>query len=201
MKDMKYLIKPVFLISLLSILSFSFLHAQFGRVAPKAGMAFSHLDNIIGGDFSIKGKSGFIVGADWRIEKNRFFYQPGLHLQHFNTRLRDPLSSTTEEWKSRITSAKLPLTAGWYVNGRRRLVVVHARAGLSPELILGTKAVEDLGYSNDLLNTFQLNGVFGLGVDLAIFTIDLSHEVGFTSMLQDNELYNRVTVLTFGLIF
>jgi hypothetical protein len=197
---MKFDLK-IFILTLILTSGISTLHAQFGRVAPKAGIAFSHLNNIIGGDFSIQGKSGFIVGADWRIEKNRFFYQPGLHLQHFNTRLKDPLSSTTEEWKSRITSAKLPLTAGWYVNGRRRLVVVHARAGLSPELLLGTKAIDDLNYSKDLFNTFQLNGILGLGVDIAILTIDLSHEVGFTSMLKDDNLYNRVTVLTFGLIF
>lgn len=197
---MKFALK-IFILILIFTSGISSLRAQFGRVAPKAGIAFSHLNNIVDGDFSIKGKSGFIVGADWRIEKNRFFYQPGLHLQHYNTRLRDPLSSTTEEWKSRITSVKLPLTAGWYVNGRRRLVVVHARAGLSPEFMLGTKAVDDLGYSKDLFNTFQLNGVFVLGVDLAIFTIDLSHEVGFTSMLQESDLYNRVTVVTFGLIF
>lgn len=197
---MKFALK-VFILILMLTSGLSTMHAQFGRVAPKAGIAFSHLDNVIKDNVSIVGKSGFIIGADWRIEKRRFFYQPGLHVQHFNTRLRDPLSSSTEEWKSRITSVKLPLTAGWYVNGRRRLVVVHARAGLSPELLLGTKAVDDLGYSNDLFNTFQLNGVLGLGVDLAILTIDLSHEVGFTSMLQESDLYNRVTVLTFGLIF
>ncbi len=177
------------------------LRAQFGRVAPKAGIAFSHLDNIVDGDFSIKGKSGFIIGADWRIEKNRFFFQPGLHLQHINTRLTDPISSVPQEFESRITSVKLPVTAGWYVNGRRRLWVLHTRAGLSPELILGTKAVDELDYHKDLFNTFQVNGVLGLGVDIAIFTIDLSHEVGITSLLKDDNLYNRVTVLTFGLIF
>lgn len=177
------------------------LQAQFGRVAPKAGVAFSHLDNIVDGDFSIQGKSGFIIGADWRIEKNRFFFQPGLHLQHVNTRLADPISSLPQNIESRITSVKLPVTAGWYVNGRRRLWVLHARAGLSPELILGTKAIDELNYSKDLFNTLQLNGIIGLGVDIAIFTIDLSHEVGFTSMLKEDNLYNRVTVLTFGLIF
>jgi len=198
---MKTLLRTVFFFAFLLFGNVSNLQAQFGRLAPKAGIAFSHLDNVIGEQFSIKGKSGFIMGADWRIEKNRFFYQPGLHLQHVNTLLQHPLTPNSPEMESRITSLKLPLTAGWYVNGRRRLWVLHARAGLSPELILGTKSVEELDYNKDMFNTFQLNGVFGLGVDLAILTIDLSHEVGFTSMLQDNNLYNRVTVLTFGLIF
>lgn len=198
---MKYPISIIFFLFLISILSTPVLHAQFGRVAPRAGVAISHLDNIIGGDFTIRGKSGFTIGADWRIEKNRFFYQPGAHLQNVNIRLKDPLSSNNEEFNSRLTSLKVPLAAGWYVNGRRRLMVFHARAGLAPELILGAKSVEELDFDNDLFNTFQLNGLLGLGVDLAIFTIDLSHEVGFTSLLKENNLYNRVTVLTFGLIF
>jgi len=188
----------------LVLLSFLFcgpqLSAQFGRVSPKAGVAISHIDNMTGDGFGIKGRSGFTIGADWRVEGIRTFAQPGLYIQHVNTRLYDPGNSIAEE-NSRITSVKAPLTVGWYVNGRRRLVVVHARTGFVPEVILGTKPSDNFGYNKDLINTFQLNGMLGIGVDLAIFTIDLSHEVGILSILKDDNLYNRVTVLTFGLIF
>lgn len=177
------------------------LQAQFGRVAPKAGMAFSHLDNLVEGDLRIQGKSGFIIGADWRVEEGRVFVQPGFYFQNLNLSLSDPSDTNPEEFKSRITSVKAPLTLGWYVNGRRRLAVIHARTGFVPEVILGAKAVDELEYAKDRLNPFQLNGMLGIGVDLAILSIDLSHEVGMLPLFNDGATYNRVTVLRFGLIF
>ncbi len=191
-------------ITFLFLVSYSTCFSTYGqakRLAPRAGLAISHIDNQVGNGFVIKGRSGFTIGSDWRIEKNKFYLQPGLFLQHINTRLSDPTPADPNEFESRITSLKVPLSVGWYVFGRRRLIVLHTKTGLVPELVLGSKAVDELGYSKDLLNNFQINGMFGLGVDIAIFTINLSHQVGFSSMLKDNNLYSRTTILTFGLIF
>ncbi len=196
-----YLKLSFYFIPLVFFFNISFLHAQFGRVSPKAGVAFSHLDNLVQDQFSIKGRSGFIIGADWRVEDMRVFVQPGFYIQNVNLRLSDPDDNTLQDLKSRITSVKAPLTLGWYVNGRRRLAVIHARTGFIPEVILGAKSVEELAFNKNMLNTFQLNGMFGLGVDLAIFSIDLSHEVGLLSLIEDGNTYNRITVLRFGLIF
>lgn len=181
------------------LLSFQ-LSAQVGRVAPKAGTAISNLDTELNG-LRIVGKAGLVIGADWRLERRLVFLQPGLFLQSFNLNIRRSPSIDGDEEKSRVTSLKAPINFGWYFNGRERLWILHARGGIIPSYILGSKRVDRFNYSKDLLNDFQLSANLGLGIDLAIFTIDFSYEWGLTDFYDGVDNKNDIAVITLGLIF
>lgn len=174
-------------------------NGQAARVSPKAGTAISSLDANIG-NVNITGRAGLTIGADWRNEKGLIYLQPGLFFQNYNLRLTDNqnLDNTAT---SRITAVKAPLNVGWYFNGRYRLWIVHVRAGVVPTYVLGSKSVDQFNYSKDLLNDFQVNANLGLGVDLAIFTVDFSYEWGLTDVIQDVDSKANLAVITLGLIF
>ncbi len=173
--------------------------AQARRLAPKAGSAISNLNVNIDGT-NIVGKAGLVIGADWRNEYGLVFVQPGLFLQSYNLTLSNEQLGTFEE-ASRITMIKAPINFGWYFNGRRRLWILHLRGGLIPAHITGSKTVDVYNYDKDLLNDFQLSANLGLGLDLALLTVDFSYEVGLTNTFEGVDSNSSVAVITLGLIF
>ncbi|MEL7120925.1 MAG: outer membrane beta-barrel protein [Bacteroidota bacterium] len=162
------------------------------RLAPKAGSAISSLETTINGA-NITGNAGFVIGTDWRMEQGRaIFIQPGLFFQNINLDVNEASSS-------RITSLKLPATLGWYVSGRERLWVVNLRGGIVPEWISGVKEAES--FNKDAINDFQWSGRVGLGVDIALLTVDVAYDFGLSNFSDFNEDKQQVTTITLGLIF
>ena len=162
------------------------------RLAPKAGSAISSLESTING-VEVRGNAGFVIGTDWRMEQGRaIFIQPGLFLQNINLDL-------DEDASSRMTSLKLPATLGLYVSGRERLWVVNLRGGIVPEWISGIKEVD--AFNKDAINDFQWSGRIGLGLDVALFTVDVAHDFGLSDFSDFNEDKQGVTTITLGLIF
>gem|GEM_PF-457894 len=157
-------------------------------VNPKVGINFSGFKGDIK-DFQAESRVGWNAGIDLRFGESAFYFTPGLHYYSFtaelqkNSNLQDNIQL---EENTSIQSLRAPLNLGIRLTGEGGLMALHARGGIVPSYTLSVQEKENFDLDIDDLNRFNYGANVGLGLDIAIFTVDVNYEFGLSEPFKDS---------------
>jgi hypothetical protein len=152
-----------------------------------AGVNFNHL-NIDETYFTSSLAPGFQLGGSYK--RGKFFYwELGLEYDNSVYQLNWKNAPDTVTWSDglfSIRSIEVPVTVGINIlSVTSRIVGLRAFVGADPTFLLGI-GDNDIDISKDNLNTFNINGRAGIGVDVAFIFIELGFQYGFQDLLKND---------------
>ncbi len=169
-------------------------------VIPRVGLHAANFE----ADFKnneATGRSGWNAGLDFRAHVNRLFIQPGVH--YFNTSLdltsKDSLDNVSLTSGPKIHSLKVPLLAGLYLTkARDAFLKFNIRGGIVGNYVMSVDKAADSDFRKENLETYTYGLNAGIGIELGLITIDISHEWGMNSMFKDADVKNNLLRATLG---
>lgn len=151
-----------------------------------AGITFNHL-NIDAEYFESSFTPGFILGAAYK--RGRFFYwELGLRYNNSVYSLAPVGTPDSVSYTDKIFSARnidVPITVGINILSiTSRIVGLRVFIGAIPSFTLGV-GDNDIGITKDDLNSFNVLGQGGIGVDVAFIFIETGFSYGFGNIIKD----------------
>lgn len=176
--------------------------AQQFKVIPRAGL---NLTTVTSEEPEVDpdgAGTGFNLGLDVRLGDydQWFFFQPGLHYYNVSVALNTiGLGSLRVSDEVTVRSLRIPLNGGLYLTGTDGLLRFSVNAGIVPTVVVG---VGDSNIDPDYteFRTFGLGANVGVGLDIAILTVNIGYEYGVSQMFRSgNGRLNTIT-MTVGLV-
>jgi len=139
---------------------------------------YTNVDDLLA---DTEGRVGWQVGLFVRYGK-RFYFQPGVFYQQTSVDVTGPDDTEFEDIKDAhdVTSFWIPLEVGFDIISSD-LVTLRANGGVAGTFVTAV-GDNDLGLTKDDFESFRAGGLLGAGVDIAIVSVDLSYELGFTNV-------------------
>lgn len=153
-------------------------------------------------DDKAEGRSGWNAGLDFRAHQKRFFIQPGVH--YFSSSMdvtsKDSLSSAPLLDGPRIHSLKVPLLLGVYLTRERgTFFKLNVKGGVAGNYVLSVDQNDHPRFSTDNIEEFSYGLNAGIGIELGLLTIDLSHEWGTSPLFKSSKDKNNILRATLGI--
>jgi hypothetical protein len=152
-----------------------------------AGINFNHLD-IDGQYFTSSFAPGFQLGGSYK--RGKFFYwELGVEYDNSVYQLDWNNAPDTVTWADGLFSVRgieVPVTLGINILSiTSRIVGLRVFIGADPKFLLGI-GDNDIDIDMDDLNTFNVNGRAGVGVDIAFIFIETGFQYGFDDLLKND---------------
>lgn len=150
-------------------------------------------------------RGGYNVGLDLRLGRYNswVYFQPGAHFYQARMDIYS-LDDFTEadnyqKAEMQVSQLKFPMNLGFYLTGSDGLMKVRASAGLTPSMIVEQSETK-LKSQDTEFSTFGVGVNAGVGLDLAILTLDLRYEYGSTKIYKSANANMNFLSLTAGFI-
>lgn len=168
------------------------------RVNPKIGVNASNLDTEIR-DIRTEARIGWNAGIDFRIGNGMFSFNPGLHYFSFTASTVQNIGTGTNfdvRQETTIQNVKLPINFGLRLTGEGGLMSIWVKGGGVANMFAGIRegstpsplVADDFSKVNFAANA-------GLGMDILVFTLEATYEMGLTPFFETgNEKNNMLTV-------
>ena len=145
---------------------------------PQIGVNASALDNDPV-DSEFKTGKGWQVGVYLRLDTSRFYLQPGLFWHVINTELEttDQITQETSTFENSVYSIRFPLVIGANVIDGE-IFDLRLQFGTAVDFI--TNVDDNNHFTRGDLNSSYISLVFAVGIDIALFTVDLGYDLGVT---------------------
>jgi hypothetical protein len=151
------------------------------------GMNFNHL-SIDENYFTSSFAPGFQLGGSYK--RGKFFYwELGLEYDNSAYQLNWKNVPDSVSWFDGLFSVRnieVPVTVGINILSiTSRVIGLRAFIGADPTFLLAI-GDNDINISKDDLNTFNINGRVGIGVDVAFLFVELGFQYGFQDLLKND---------------
>jgi hypothetical protein len=173
------------------------------RINPKVGVNLSAVDGNLG-DLTAAAKVGWNAGVDFRFGGKKLFLTPGLHYNSYTARLVNDINTDTRlrfDEETTIQAIKAPVNIGFDLTGKKQLLNLYLKGGVTPTMVLGVTEKAGIPFSKSDLKTFSWGANAGLGMDLAFLTVDLNYEIGMSNYFANTSGRNNVLTLSAGIRF
>ena len=153
-----------------------------------AGVNFNQL-SINSEKYESTMSTGWLLGASYK--RGKFFYwEIGARLNNPVYNLNDPTmptdSSSLLDGVFSVRNIDVPITVGInLLSITSRIVSLRAFVSAVPAFAIGVGG-NDLGISIDDINTFNLYGQVGVGVDVLFLVLEIGFNYGFTDLFKNN---------------
>lgn len=161
---------------------------SFAQVSfrPQAGINFAQLSykSVHG---ALKGKSGFHFGADLQIG-SPFFVQPGLNFYSTNIEISEFKEISVEE-------LTVPVMLGFKLFSGKKSSTWGIRVFGGPEFAYVVNKKIDAVFTDikkEDIENFQVAGLFGAGLDLSIFFVDIGYKIGLSDYIKTDKASTSV---------
>lgn len=195
------------IVAVLTLVTFSTFNAQAQKnntvINPKVGVNLSAVDGNLG-DLQAAAKIGWNAGVDFRVGGKKLFLSPGLHFNNYTARLVNDIDSDTQvnfKDETTIQALKAPVNIGFDITGKKQLLNLYLKGGVTPTMILAVNEKAGIPFSKDDLKTFTWGANVGLGMDITILTVDLNYEIGMSDYFANTTGRNNVLTLSAGIRF
>ena len=199
--------KPVFLALILCLLTTIQAEAQELHKYLRIGITNSALEaevqNFDTDDYIVYGRVGFAGGVDVSRQQDALFVMVGLHYHAVSNRLEriQDFSQDQITRKSVVQMLKMPITVGADLTQNSSFMHLTFRGGLVTSYVFAVGEEVNFNFEESNFNEIHFGGMLGLGIDVDFISVDLTHEWGFTNMINDVDSKNRMISLTAGLKF
>lgn len=195
------------IVAVLTLVTFSTFNAQAQKnktiINPKVGVNLSAVDGKLN-DLQAAAKVGWNAGVDFRVGGKKLFLSPGLHFNNYTARLVNDIDTDTQlnfKDETTIQALKAPVNIGFDITGRKQLLNLYLKGGVTPTMILAVNEKAGIPFSKDDLKTFTWGANVGLGMDITILTVDLNYEIGMSDYFANTTGRNNVLTLSAGIRF
>ena len=195
------------IVAVLTLVTFSSYNTQAQNnktvINPKVGVNLSAVDGNLG-DLQAAAKVGWNAGVDFRIGGKKLFLSPGLHFNNYTARLVNDIDTDTQlnfKDETTIQALKAPVNIGFDITGKKQLLNLYLKGGVTPTMILAVNEKAGIPFSKDDLKTFSWGANVGLGMDITILTVDLNYEIGMSDYFANTTGRNNVLTLSAGIKF
>ena len=195
------------IVAVLTLVTFSTFNAQAQKnntvINPKVGVNLSAVDGNLG-DLQAAAKVGWNAGVDFRVGGKKLFLNPGLHFNNYTARLVNDIDTDTQvnfKDETTIQALKVPGNIGFDSTGRKQLLNLYLKGGVTPTMVLAVNEKAGIPFSKDDLKTFSWGANVGLGMDITILTVDLNYEIGMSDYFANTTGRNNVLTLSAGIRF
>ncbi|AEE52346.1 outer membrane beta-barrel protein [Haliscomenobacter hydrossis] len=187
-----------------ALITFSAYNTQAQTVInPKFGVNLSAVNGNLN-DLQASARVGWNAGVDLRVGGKKLFLSPGLHFNNYTARLVNDLSTDTQvkfKEETTIQAIKAPVNIGFDITGKKQLLNLFLKGGVTPTMILAVNEKPGIPFSKDDLKTFTWGANVGLGMDITILTVDLNYEIGMSDYFANTTGRNNVLTLSAGIRF
>ncbi len=130
---------------------------------------------------------GYNAGLDLRLGENLFFLQPGAYFYQYNQEYTIVDFSDPTEARAtgniKVQSIKVPVLLGARLVSSDALTArINAGAAFNFPVSV-TSSSQGFQIQRHNYNSANVGGVFGVGLDLGIFTFDLNYEFGLSNYI------------------
>lgn len=134
--------------------------------------------------YNSDGELGYQLGFNYR--RGKFLYWgAGAKFTNAIYGLK-PLNSTSDSSSLSVKSIDIPLTGGLdLLFFTSRLFTVRTFVGVIPSFVLGVSDDTGIGIEKEEINSFNLFGQGGIGVDVAFLDIEVGYNMGFNDLLKN----------------
>ncbi|MDX2067152.1 MAG: outer membrane beta-barrel protein [Haliscomenobacter sp.] len=195
------------IVAVLTLVTFSIDNGQAQKnntvINPKVGVNLSAVDGNLG-DLQAAAKVGWNAGVDFRVGGKKLFLSPGLHFNNYTARLLNDIDTDTQvnfKDETTIQALKAPVNIGFDITGRKQLLNLYLKGGVTPTMVLAVNEKAGIPFSKDDLKTFSWGANVGLGMDITILTVDLNYEIGMSDYFANTTGRNNVLTLSAGIRF
>jgi hypothetical protein len=195
------------IVAVLTLVTFSSYNTQAQNnktvINPKVGVNLSAVDGNLG-DLQAAAKVGWNAGVDFRVGGKKLFLSPGLHFNNYTARLVNDIDTDTQlnfKDETTIQALKAPVNIGFDITGKKQLLNLYLKGGVTPTMILAVNEKAGIPFSKDDLKTFTWGANVGLGMDVSILTVDLNYEIGMSDYFANTTGRNNVLTLSAGIRF
>lgn len=195
------------IVAVLTLVTFSSYSTQAQNnktvINPKVGVNLSAVDGKLN-DLQAAAKVGWNAGVDFRVGGKKLFLSPGLHFNNYTARLVNDIDTDTQvnfKDETTIQALKAPVNIGFDITGRKQLLNLYLKGGVTPTMILAVNEKAGIPFSKDDLKTFTWGANVGLGMDITILTVDLNYEIGMSDYFANTTGRNNVLTLSAGIRF
>lgn len=195
------------IVAVLTLVTFSSYNTQAQNnktiINPKVGVNLSAVDGNLG-DLQAAAKVGWNAGVDFRVGGKKLFLSPGLHFNNYTARLVNDIDTDTQlnfKDETTIQALKAPVNIGFDITGKKQLLNLYLKGGVTPTMILAVNEKAGIPFSKDDLKTFSWGANVGLGMDITILTVDLNYEIGMSDYFANTTGRNNVLTLSAGIRF
>ena len=192
--------KSIFSLAVICFLATSTLSAQFIPSVGLHGYLNERVDaiNVAPADIELEGRSGWHVGADFRIGKKILYIQPGLHYYNTSSRITDlrEVGIPQDLGKQNHVSLKIPVQAGLRL-GLNGTAAIHLQGGPVATASVKEKLVNDLGGQRNL----AFGVMSGVAVDFLRFNVHARYEWGLTRAWENQSGTADVLSVGLGIVF
>lgn len=131
-------------------------------------------------------RAGFGLGGFVRFGSGRAFFQPGVFYQETTINLVDETVTLNQlEDELGVTSFWIPATLGIYII-QSETFNLRGTAGPAATIVTDVKD-NPFGLEKEDYEDVVFGGVLGIGADFWIVTADLSYELGFSNVFDQNQ--------------
>lgn len=203
---MQRTIRICFVCVLVFIAGVTSTYGQKLKVQPHAGIHASSTNT--GTDSILTNndmRGGYNVGLDFRLGgyDSWVYFQPGAHFYQARMDIYSlddfTESDNYQKAEMQVSQLKFPMNLGFYLTGSDGLMKVRASAGLTPSMIVEQSETK-LKSQDTEFSTFGVGVNAGVGIDLAILTLDLRYEYGSTKIYKSANANMNFLSLTAGFI-
>ena len=195
------------IVAVLTLVTFSSYNTQAQNnktvINPKVGVNLSAVDGNLG-NLQAAAKIGWNAGVDFRVGGKKIFLSPGLHFNNYTARLVNDIDTDTQvnfKDETTIQALKAPVNIGFDITGKKQLLNLYLKGGVTPTMILAVNEKAGIPFSKDDLKTFSWGANVGLGMDITILTVDLNYEIGMSDYFANTTGRNNVLTLSAGIRF
>lgn len=166
--------------------------AQF-TFNPQIGVNASRLTTDPAGT-EREARVGYQLGFNLRLGEGKFYFQPGVKWHRVGTALKSKSQLDDNfnfEDNVDVNSVQIPALVGLRIINTK-LLGLRANAGVALSLVT---SVNDnaFGLKKEDYQEKIWGGIFGIGVDLLIITVDLNYELGLSKVFENaSEAKNNV---------
>lgn len=171
------------------------------KINPKIGINASNLETDIR-DLTAEARVGWNLGLDLRMGGGMVFFNPGIHYYSFAADLTPNITSQTNfdvRNQTTIQNIKVPVNIGINLTGTGGLMNIWIKGGGSANFFGGVKQVDGSSLVTDDFSKVNFGLNLGVGVDVLLFTIDATYELGQTNFFAEGDSRNNMLTVSAGI--
>lgn len=171
------------------------------KINPKIGINASNLETDIR-DLTAEARVGWNLGLDLRMGRGMVFFNPGIHYYSFAADLTPNITSQTNfdvRNQTTIQNIKVPVNIGINLTGTGGLMNIWIKGGGSANFFGGVKQVDGSSLVTDDFSKVNFGLNLGVGVDVLLFTIDATYELGQTNFFAEGDSRNNMFTVSAGI--
>ncbi len=171
------------------------------KINPKIGFNASNM-KINTRELMAEARVGWNLGIDFRMGGGKILFIPGIHYYSFASDYTSNAISKANYVAREVTTIeniKIPVNIGVNLTKTGGFFNIWIKGGGSANFFAGVQKIDGSSSVTDEFSKVNYGLNFGVGIDILLFTIDISYEMGQTNFYVVGDSRNNMLTISAGI--